>query len=89
LHTTNDIQYEAALGDALSAVVTDVDFSFSVERPVGRRYSTLSTSYESASTSKLVTAVIILRLVEQGYIKLTYRPQDWIPIWPITANAPL
>ncbi len=43
----------------------------SVERQDGRRYSynrggsTLQTSYESASTSKLVSAVVILRLVPE------------------------
>lgn len=63
----------------LTQTPSEVDFSFSVERQDGRRYSfsrgasTLQTSYESASTSKLVSAVIILRLVERGYLNLS----DW------------
>jgi CubicO group peptidase (beta-lactamase class C family) len=83
-------QLEADMNAALAQTITDVDFSYSVERQDGRRYiynrgaSTLQTTYESASTSKLVTAVIILRLVEQGYLNLTDRPQDRISSWPIT-----
>ena len=49
----------------------------------------MDTAYESASTSKLVSAVIILRLVEQGYLNLTDHPQDYIPGWPITSSDPL
>jgi CubicO group peptidase (beta-lactamase class C family) len=66
-----------------------------VERQDGRRYSfnrgasTLQTSYESASTSKLVTAVIILRLVEQGYLSLSDSPQDHIGSWPISSGDSL
>ncbi len=77
-------QLEAAMDTTLSQATSEVDFSFSVERQDGRRYnfnrgvSTLQTSYESASTSKLVSAVIILRLVEQGYLNLSDRPQDRI-----------
>lgn len=81
---------EAELFTALAAVSSEVDFSFLVERSDGRRFkyqrgsSSLQTSYESASTSKLVTAVILLRLVEQGHLSLTDRPQDHINTWPIT-----
>ncbi len=73
---------ESQMDRILSRTSSEVDFSFSVEREDGRRYSfnrgssTLQTSYESASTSKLVSAVIILRLVEQGYLNLSDRPQD-------------
>ncbi|MDP3089583.1 MAG: serine hydrolase domain-containing protein [Nitrospira sp.] len=69
------------------------NFSFSVERQDGRRYtynrgvSTLQISYESASTSKLVSAVIILRQVERGSLRLTDKPQERIPGWPITSNS--
>ena len=82
-------QLEGAMDSTLAQTPSDVDFSFSVERQDGHRYtynrggSTLLTSYESASTSKLVSAVIILRLVEQGYLSLSDRPQDRIPAWPI------
>lgn len=86
---------EADMDTVLSQTVTDVDFSFSVIRQDGRQYlynrgaSTMQTSYESASTSKLVSAVIILRLVEQGYLKLSDRPQDHIGSWSIDDNESL
>lgn len=88
-------QAESALTAALGAASSEVDFSFAAERSDGRRFeyerasSTLQTSYESASTSKLVTAVIILRLVEQGYLALTDNPQDHVTTWPITNTDPL
>ena len=88
-------QKESELSAALTVAPSDVDFSFSVERADGRRFSfsrgasTMTTAYESASTSKLVTAVMILRLVEQGYLNLSDRPQDRIPGWPITNSDPL
>jgi CubicO group peptidase (beta-lactamase class C family) len=84
------------MDSTLASVSTDVDFSFVVERTSdGRQYSydrgssTLQTSYESASTSKLVTAVIILRLVDAGYLSLSDHPQDWISSWPIPDTDPL
>lgn len=88
-------QLEGAMDSTLAQTASDVDFSFSVERQDGRRYnysrggSTLLTSYESASTSKLVSAVVILRLVEQGYMSLSDRPQDRIPAWPIGSGNSL
>lgn len=88
-------QREAELTSALAAAPSEVDFSLSLQRSDGRRYTynrgaaTPDTRYESASTSKLVSAVIILRLVEQGYLKLSDRPQDWIPSWPISVSDPL
>jgi len=72
-----------------------VDFSFAVDRQDGRRYtynrgaSTLKTSYESASTSKLVSAVIILLQVEKGRLTLSDKPQDRISGWPIGSSDPL
>lgn len=86
---------ETEMDTVLSQTSSEVDFSFSVERQDGRRYSfnrgssTLQTSYESASTSKLVSAVIILRLVEQGYLNLLDSPQDYISTWPITSDDSL
>ncbi|HEU4647240.1 MAG TPA: serine hydrolase domain-containing protein [Burkholderiales bacterium] len=80
-----EAQMDATLGQAAS----EVDFSFSVDRQDGRRYtynrggSTLQTSYESKSASKLVTAVMILRLVEQGHLALAHQPQSYIGSWPI------
>lgn len=84
------------MDSALAQAASEVDFSFSAERDSdGRRYifnrgvSTLQTTYESASTSKLISAVIILRLVEQGYLNLSDHPQDHISGWPITSSDPL
>ena len=88
-------QLETGMDAVLSQTASEVDFSFSVERQDGRRYnfnrgaSTLQTSYESASTSKLVSAVIILRLVEQNYLTLSDRPQDHISTWPIGSSDSL
>jgi CubicO group peptidase (beta-lactamase class C family) len=73
----------------LSDLVTDTDFSLYLEAEdacsftFSRGSSTLSTSYASASTSKWVTAVIILRLVDQGLLSLDDHPQDYIPGWDI------
>lgn len=88
-------QLESDMDSILSGISTDVDFSFAVERQDGRRHSynrgasTLQTSYESASTSKLVSAVIILRQVERGYLNLSDRPQRYITTWPIPNTDPL
>jgi CubicO group peptidase (beta-lactamase class C family) len=86
---------EAQMGTLLSQAASEVDFSFAVERRDGRRFtfsrgsSTLNTTYESKSASKLVSAVIIMRLVEQGYLALSERPQDRIAAWPIGSGDPL
>lgn len=86
---------EAQMDGLLAQADSEVDFSFAVDRRDGHRYifnrgnSTLQTSYESKSASKLASAVIILRLVEQGYLSLSDRPQDHINNWPITGSNPL
>src|SRR6185436_16055596 len=86
---------EAGMSATLSQTDSAVDFSFSVQRRDGRRYdynrgsSTLQTIYQSASTSKLVAAVMILRLVDQGYLNLADRPQDRIQTWPILSTDAL
>jgi len=90
---------ESELTTAMTAATTDenpaVDFSFIVERADGKQFtynrgaSTLTTSYESASTSKWVSAVIILRLVDKGVLSLDDKPQQYIPGWPITSDKPL
>jgi CubicO group peptidase (beta-lactamase class C family) len=88
-------ELEAQMGTALSQASSEVDFSFAVERRDGRRFtfnrgsSTLNTSYESKSASKLVSAVILMRLVEQGSLALLDRPQDRIVTWPIASDDPL
>lgn len=86
---------ETSMTSNLASTSSEVDFSFVMERSDGRRFSynrgssTLSTSYESASTSKLISAVIILRLVQLGYLSLTDKPQTYITTWPIASNDSL
>lgn len=88
-------EIESTLDQQLASLETSVDFSFAVKREDGRQYiynrggSTLKTSYQSASTSKLIVSVAILRLVEQGYLSLTDSPQDYITDWPIESTDPL
>lgn len=80
-----------------TAVTDDADFSFYVQTADGREISfsrgnsDLNTSYESASTSKWVSGVIILSLVDQGYLSLNSKPQDFLSkdIWPIDPKDPL
>ena len=91
----NPSQLEAQMDAILSQAASEVDFSYAVQRRDGRRYSfsrgnsTLQTTYQSASVSKLVSAVIILRLVEQGHLSLASRPQDFIAGWPIGSGDSL
>jgi len=54
-----------------------------------RGASTLQTSYESASTSKWVSAAVILHLVQSGTLSLSDRPQDHITNWLIPVGDPL
>ncbi|MBI4979348.1 MAG: beta-lactamase family protein [Spirochaetes bacterium] len=86
-------QREADLRAALDAVVVadGVDFSFIVKRTDGRTFryergtSTLNTLYQSASTSKLVSAVIILRQLDKCALSLSDHPSNWLSptIWTI------
>ena len=58
-------QLEQSMTATLATAPTDTDFTLMLERADGRAYrysrgaSTSTTSYESASTSKLVSAVVI------------------------------
>lgn len=89
------VSIENTLHDKLSTAPASVDFSLLLNRSDGREFifergaSTVNTEYESASTSKWVSAVIILRLVEKGFLKLTDKPQTWISDWPIAESDPL
>ena len=86
---------EADMTTLLASASSEVDFTYSIERSDGRKFtysrgsSSLATSYESASTSKLVTSVIILRLVDEGFLHLTDTPQSLISGWPITNSDSL
>ncbi len=67
-------------------------FTLFLQRDDGRTYlfnnldSTLDTSYQSASTSKLVSATIILSLVDRGVLSLDDHPQQYIA-WPAGGPA--
>lgn len=86
-------QLEAAIRSRLDAGLTDPaltasqDVTVLLESSAGRRFtythgnSTPTTLYESASTSKLVTAAVILDLVEQGELALDTRASDLIDFW--------
>jgi CubicO group peptidase (beta-lactamase class C family) len=83
---------EQQLHTALNLVDTDTDFTLLVESNNGSQFvhsrgaSTATTSYRSASTSKMVTASVILLLVEQGILSLDDHPQDYLDFWPDTGN---
>ena len=89
-------QLEQSMTSALSATTPDADFTLILASDDGRTYgfssgtSLPTTSYESASTSKLVTAVVILSLIDEGTTTLTLdsRPQDLISFWTPTAGNP-
>jgi len=84
---------EQQLANALDAAAVDTtitttpDLTLLLEADDGRRFthshgaSTASSSYESASTSKLVSAVVILDLVDQGALSLDSKAHDLIPFW--------
>jgi len=86
-------ELERQLADALDAaavdttITTNPDLTLLLEADDGRRFthshgaSTPTTSYESASTSKLVSAVVILDLVDEGVLSLESTAHDLIPFW--------
>jgi CubicO group peptidase (beta-lactamase class C family) len=67
-------------------------FTVLLQRDDGRTYafnkldSTPDTSYQSASTSKIVSATIILSLVDRGVLALDDHPQRYIA-WPTSGPA--
>jgi len=83
---------EADISTALDNVSTDADFTLLIKAPNGRVYShsvgtsSTTTVYESASTSKMVTAAVILSLVNDGVLTLDDNPQNFIGSWPTTGN---
>jgi CubicO group peptidase (beta-lactamase class C family) len=86
-------ELEAKLGAKLDAVAEDTavtadpDLTLLLAARDGRRFvhshgdSTAMTSYESASTSKLVAAVVLLDLVDEGVLSLESKPNDLISFW--------
>jgi hypothetical protein len=85
-------EIESDIISTLDAYETDLDFTFFIQSANGNSlvHSTGGSSefvtYESASTSKLVTAVIILSLVDDNVLSLDDHPQDYISSWPTTGN---
>jgi CubicO group peptidase (beta-lactamase class C family) len=83
---------EQQLNTILDSINTDADFTLIVESNNGtqliysRGASSPTTTYRSASTSKMVTSAIILRLVQQGILSLDDHPQDYLNFWPATGN---
>lgn len=71
-------------------IVGTPDYTIVLETRDGRTYTHShgdagpTVSYESASTSKLVSAVVILDLVEQGKLSLDTKAHDLIPFWTET-----
>ncbi len=86
---------EQEMTTVLAGLDTDTDFAFHLEDDQGDSFDyhrdsiNLDTSLESASTSKWITAVIILRLVDQGFLTLEDTPQDHISSWPIPVGDSL
>lgn len=87
---------ENQMTETLTNLQTDTDFTLYLEAEDGGNFtysnkglSTLNTPYESASTSKWVTAAVILRLVDLGRLSLDDHPQDHILDWSIDPSDPL
>lgn len=91
---------EPRMGLALSGASSSVDFSYCVERSSdGRSYafnrgaSAMEASHESASTSKLVAAVIILRVADAfpAHLSLESHPYELLgsAVWTIPDTDPL
>ncbi len=85
-----------AIGPKLDTAASDTaisdtpDFTLLLETYSGQTYvhsqgaSTGTTSYESASTSKLVTAVVIMDAVDRGALTLETKAHDLLPFWADT-----
>lgn len=92
---SNTEELEASMTALLTDANSDYDFTYQIERADGRQYvfnwkgSTPQTERESASTSKMVTGMVIMRLVEKGVLRLSDYPQDYISDWPIASTDSL
>ncbi len=89
---SNRVDIENNIQSTLNTYTSDTDFTLTLEAESGETYvynkgaSRVDTVYESASSSKLVTAVIILRLVQNNILSLHDSPQSTISFWPTTGN---
>lgn len=77
---------ENLASNTLKTKFPDKTISFINERADGHRFTfnnkaDPNTEFESASTSKMVTAAIVLRLVDQGVLRLTDTPDQYIKGW--------
>ncbi len=89
----HDILYlETRIKADLDNIRTRTDFTLAVRAQNGRTFihstnnADAYTVYESASTSKMVAAVIILSVVKDGMLSLDDHPQDHITQWPTYGN---
>lgn len=70
-----------------AGVTSNPDFTVMLETADGRTFSythggsSPTTRYESASTSKWVTAVVLMDLVDRGALTLETRAQALLPFW--------
>lgn len=70
-----------------SQITTDPNFALVLEATDGHQFrfehgtATLTTVYESASTSKWVAAAVLLELVDQGTLTLDDDPADYLTFW--------
>ncbi len=87
---------EATMGATLDtagvdpAITKDPDFTVLLEAADGRRFthahgaSSATTRYDSASTSKWVTAVVLMDLVDRGVLSLDTTAHALLPFWAET-----
>lgn len=83
---------EEEIKSDLANAETDADFTLKVITNDGKVFlyskntSTETTSYESASTSKWISAAVILNLVKKSVLSLDDNPQKYISSWPTEGN---
>ena len=83
---------ETDIKNTLDSLNTDTDFTLYLKSKKGKTFiynrgnSSEYKIYRSASTSKMVTASIILSLVKANILSLNDKPQKYISFWPTTGN---
>ena len=84
---------ESNLHVTLDAIDTDTPYSLLISREDGRSFThsmgdfTPERLYKSASTAKMVAAVVILDVVAQGSLSLEDRVTQYIDFWPTTGEV--
>jgi len=84
----DQLELESEIASHLNAYDADTDFTVLIRTASDRNLSHSTggssplVSYRSASTSKLVTSVVVLDLVQQGLLDLNDHPQLYISSWP-------